>query len=346
MKILIINDYANKFGGTEEFVYSLKNNLERRSHQVEILGSNSGQDFKSGFSRFYSSKWYKVTSDKIKSFSPDIVHIQNCSRILSVSVINASLDNNVPVIMTAHDVNLIYNYKPNFNLVNILKYFKVIIHRKVINNSKILLIFPSEFLRNKFKLKFKNNLKIIHNGVDIPNKPTNYEKDILFVGRICKEKGLNVISKILNETSTYNVKFLGEGPLKEKLSSEYKNIQFLGFQKPDDYYKHASILILPSIVEENQPLSILEAMSHGLCVIASNIGGIPEQIKHMETGLLFEPGNEKDFKEKLDYLLKNPKEIKRMGKNAREFVKKNFNWDKTVKEYEKVYEEEIERFKR
>ena len=65
----------------------------------------------------------------------------------------------------------------------------------------------------------------------------------------------------------------------------------------------------------------------------------------METGLLFDPGDEEDFEEKLNYLLKNPKEIRRMGKNARNFVNKNLSWEKVVKKYEKIYLKAIENSK-
>ena len=116
-------------------------------------------------------------------------------------------------------------------------------------------------------------------------------------------------------------------------------------KKPEKFYENASIELTPSIWRTNGPYAILEAMSYGLCVIASDEGGIKEQIIDMETGLLFEQGNEGEFKEKLDYLLKNPREIRRLGKNARKYVKENFDWHKIVKRYEKTYEMAIKDFK-
>jgi glycosyltransferase involved in cell wall biosynthesis len=78
-------------------------------------------------------------------------------------------------------------------------------------------------------------------------------------------------------------------------------------------------------------------MSYGICTIASRRGGIPEQIQDGENGLLFEAGNEKDFSKKLNYLIKNPKEIMRMGETARKTARKNWDWKTVVKQYEVLY---------
>lgn len=363
-------------GGAETFIYNLKDKLEKKGHVVRILGSGVKEDIISFLSRWYSLKWYKKTKREIEEFKPDLIHINNCSRIISPSPIKAALDSKIPVIMTIHDFhyycpktwgiykdgkpcNYGFGYRcfisdckcfkegyKNFPYHG-LKASKVGLHRYIIKKSKknIIFIAPSKILANNLSKSLGIDVNVINNGILIPPKTTNYKKNILFVGRLSKEKGLQTIINRLNNVKDYEVLVLGEGLLKKELESKYRNIKFLGFQKPERYYKTASILVLPSICQENQPLSILEAMSYGLGVIASNIGGIPEQIKHMKTGLLFEPGNEKDFKEKLDYLINNPKEIKRMGKNAREFVKKNFDWNKIVKEYAQVYKETIKNFK-
>ncbi len=341
MRILLINDYLEKFGGTEILTYELFNKLRERGHQVKLIGETSGQDFKSFFLRIYNPKWYKRTRSEIKQFKPNIVHVQNCSRVLSTSTISASLDSNVPVVMTIHDSNYLNHFKFTFNLYKLAKYLKIIIHRGVINRSKIYLVAPSQLFKDKISKVFYNKIKTIPNGVFIPLKTTNYSKEILFVGRLSREKGLQTISNNLNQIKEYKIIVLGEGPLKKELENKYKNINFLGFQNPNNYYKNSSILVYPTLAEESFGLSIAEAMSYGLCVITSKKGATSELVKHMETGLLFEPGNEKDFQEKLDYLLKNPSEIKRMGKNAREFVKKNFDWNKVIKQYEHLYKEVI-----
>ena len=182
----------------------------------------------------------------------------------------------------------------------------------------------------------KTNVKVIPNGVDIPSKKTAYKNVILFVGRVSEENGLQTIIGHLNKIKEYKVLVLGEGALKKELEEKYTNVTFLGFQNPEKYYKEASIALVPSIWKTNAPYAVLEAMAYGLCVIASDDEGITEMIEHKKTGLLFKRCDEKDFGEKLDYVLKNPKEIKTMGNNARNYAKEIFDWGKIVKEYESI----------
>lgn len=345
MKILLINDYLKNVGGTEQFIYNLEANLSNKQHEVKIFGSvKNKEDFRSYFSRIYSFYWRLKTNEIIRNFKPDMIHLNNCSRIISISPIDSSMKNNIPIILTVHDTNYISNFKIKLSIKNIFKKIKIKLHKGVIKKYNIPLIAPSNFIMKKLENSFENPIYYIPNGISIPSKSTNYKKNILFVGRLSKEKGLQTVIKTLNEVKGYEVLVLGEGPLKTELESKYKNIKFLGFQKPEKFYQNASILVMPSICEESFGLSTAEAMSYGLGVIGSNIGATPELINNKETGLLFEPSNEQDFKEKLDYLIKNPKEIKRMGKNARAFVKKNFDWNKVVKEYEDLYKKVIEDF--
>ena len=366
MKVLIINDHVIPLGGTETFIQTLKSNLEKREHLVEIFGSKKGEIFSSFFSRWYSLKWYHRTIKKIKEFRPDIIHINNCVRVLSPSVVSASLDSNIPVVLTFHDFhylcprlggiydkNRLKKYKSRHKCFfpeclgydekykdiprNLWRMSKLILHRKIIRGRDIVFVAPSKVLAKSMEKFLGVPVKVINNGIDIPKKKTQYKNIILFVGELNQEKGLHTIAGVLNNTKEYKVLVLGKGLLKKNLESRYKNIKFLGFQKPEKYYKKAAIAVVPSIWMENFSYSVLEEMSYGLCIIASDVGGIPEQIAHMKTGLIFKRGDKKDFKEKLDYLLKNPKEINRMGENARKFVGRNFSWEKIVKEYEKLY---------
>lgn len=340
MKILIINDFIKYGGGAESFVHRLKEVLERKNHKVEIFGSSGKENVISWFSRWYSLKWYKKTIKKIKKFGPEIVHVNNCTRIISPSVIDAALDSKIPVVFTFHDFHYLPP-KPNLSPRNWIGITKRILHRKILKNRKIKFISPSKILAGKMENSFGILVKVIPNGVNIPKEKTNYQKNILFVGELSRGKGLQTISNVINKIKNYKVRILGKGVLKKELESKYKNIKFLGFQKPGKFYQNSSIMVFPSIAIDNFPISTLEAMSYGICVIGSKIGGVPEQIKHMETGLLFKPGNVGDFKKNLDYLIKNPKEIKRIGNNARKFAKKNFDWNVITKKYEKVYRETI-----
>ena len=199
----------------------------------------------------------------------------------------------------------------------------------------IKLVSPSIYLKKKLNKVFED-VEVINNGIEIPKEATNYKNNILFVGRITREKGLQTIASSLNNLDI-NIQILGEGDLKEILKKRYKKLKFFGFQNPEKYYRNSSILIVPSIWQENFPYSIIEGMSYGLCVIGTNLGGIPEMIKSNKTGMLFNAKDKKDFDDKIAYLLNNPKKVKKLGKNARNYVMENLNSEKMVKNYKEIY---------
>ncbi len=370
MKILIINDHLGNSGGAETFIHTLKDNLEKKGHLIRLLGSHRGENLASVFSRWYSLKWYKKTKETIKEFSPDVVHINNCVRVISPSVIDAALDSRIPVVLTFHDFHYLCHrlggiykedrpesYKRRHKCFyenclgydekiidiprNIWKRAKIILHRRVIKGEPILFVAPSKVLSKSMEKFLKVPVKVINNGIDIPKKKTKYKRTILFVGSLNEEKGFHKIASVLNKIKNYDIVVLGEGQFRKSLESRYKNIRFLGFQRPESYYKKASIAVVPSIWMENFSYSVLEAMSYGLCVLGSDIGGIPEQIKDGETGFLFKRGDSEDFEKKLNYVIKNPGEIRRIGRNASEYVKKNFSWKVIIRRYEEIYKEAV-----
>ena len=70
--------------------------------------------------------------------------------------------------------------------------------------------------------------------------------------------------------------------------------------------------MLPSY-SEGTPNVVKEAMACGVPVIATNISGIPELIKHRETGLLFEPGDTDTLTKHMRFAIDNPEKMKEMG---------------------------------
>jgi len=106
MKILFINDYLQKVGGTEKIIYDTKHLLENRGHEVKILGSQKSYTnsfWKSCFSGWFNIYFFYKTKKLINQFSPEIVHIHGIHKILSPSVLFAARISNVPTVATIHD---------------------------------------------------------------------------------------------------------------------------------------------------------------------------------------------------------------------------------------------------
>ena len=105
--------------------------------------------------------------------------------------------------------------------------------------------------------------------------------------------------------------------------------------------QQAAFLILPSEWYEGFPLVLVEALAHGLPVLASNLGSMVDIIEDGKTGLLFEPGNVEDLATKLKWLLDNPGECDRFGANARQVYLDKYTAKENFKQLIGVYKEAL-----
>jgi glycosyltransferase involved in cell wall biosynthesis len=105
------------------------------------------------------------------------------------------------------------------------------------------------------------------------------------------------------------------------------------------FYAASDVAVLPSLMEATS-ISGLEAMSAGLPLIGTNIGGIPEIIEHERSGILIEPRSAEQLAAQIVRLLTDGNERRRLGAAARARVEEHFSWDviagRTVEVYRKV----------
>jgi len=193
-----------------------------------------------------------------------------------------------------------------------------------------LFISPSRFLGEKFsEAGFDSaKFKIIPNFVDIPAKnPLPQGNYALYAGRLSQEKGVtSLISAWAKMPPDFYLKIAGTGPIEAQLrfmANGAQNIDFLGFLEPRQLrlIRHnARFTISPSISWDNFPISIQESFADGIPVLGANIGGIPEMVRAGESGLLFEPGNLHDLREKALELWANPDYTRSLGEKARKIA--------------------------
>lgn len=162
---------------------------------------------------------------------------------------------------------------------------------------------PSKFMASKMIAGGfdPNKVKVLNNFLD-PVKFTHYQaidntapRDdyYCYVGRLSGEKGVGHLLDVASQLP-YRLKVAGGGPLEAELRSRYGscgNIEFLGMldaQGVASVLTGARLSVVPSQWYENNPLSVVEALSAGTPVAGSNIGGIPELIDS-ENGVVFQP---------------------------------------------------------
>lgn len=159
---------------------------------------------------------------------------------------------------------------------------------------------------------------------------------LLFVGWLEKEKGVYDLLeavKLLREELDLRLDFVGDGAARANLSNLILSyglssvITIHGWKKSEtlkDFYKSSDVFVLPSWIE-GLPNALVEAMASGLCVIASNVGNIPEVIKNNDNGLLVNPKNVIELASAIK-LASTDNELRyRVGRAAHRMAKNNFS---------------------
>lgn len=219
-----------------------------------------------------------------------------------------------------------------------------------------------------------DNVVVVSNGVDTDFfRPNNEAREaikekyrleakttVLFVGRLVRIKGveqfLRAADMVINEFGYRDTSFVLVGPAtfvatEEPISME----EVLSFLRQHQLQKHviltgslpleevrmmhaaSDIFVLPSLAE-GDPLVTLEAMASGLPIVATRVGGIPNQIRDGWNGFLIDPGDEQQLAERIAYLLDNPEERGRMARNSRKYAEEEFDWGMIAKKILAVYQ--------
>jgi glycosyltransferase involved in cell wall biosynthesis len=176
----------------------------------------------------------------------------------------------------------------------------------------------------------------------------NLDLHLLYLGRLEPEKGLRELcaafSKVVKDHPTVKLTIAGWGSLKNELVETYgkdPGITFTGLVV-DDVKSHllssADVLIIPSTYLEISPLVTLEAFAFGKPVLASRIGGLPEQIEDGKTGWLVEPGSVDALAQAIKSALHNPVHLSQMSRAC--FQKAEmFTVEEMTRKYENLYQD-------
>lgn len=214
-----------------------------------------------------------------------------------------------------------------------------------------------DFLINYFKTD-PSKIEIIYNGVDF-NYFSKYHKSSkewvpVFgtIARLDKVKGHIYLFEAIKKIRDKNIGkpkfiFVGDGSEKEKINffiknNRLENIEMVGEKKEiGEYMRKIDVFILPSL-SEGLGVSIIEALTAGKLVIASNIGGIKELIHHRKTGILFSPGNSNSIFETIKWILQNKKEAIALKEKSWIWIKEkkdDFDISNVAKKYSLIFEE-------
>jgi glycosyltransferase involved in cell wall biosynthesis len=364
----------NRAAAIEKIIYELSLNLSLKGCDVHIIDIPSKKRVKSTiqfhetsnlnclnirlnstqrsilFSFFSAFMLLKV----LRKIQADVVHTHySYSGFLCMIV--CRLFTNIHNIHTTHAHDLIMYSSP----LNIVKGFSEIITLKYSNH----IIAETSTVKEQLIYRFhvpSQKISVISSGVDIPvisQKEHNHsDYIILSVGRICSRKNQMALVNAIPDVLVFHprVKFIFVGPIEDnsyfqkiieviKLKNISKNVKFTGEiprEQLNEMYNDATIFVFPTIAEI-QGLVVLEAMSHGLPVIASKIGPIIDIVtKIPESALLVYP-DPKNLASAINKLLDDNSLRSKHSEEAKKLAS-NFAWkdvsNRVLAMYEKINE--------
>lgn len=154
---------------------------------------------------------------------------------------------------------------------------------------------------------------------------------------------VRAFSRLADDHPGVRLLLLGDGPEREtvrrlvaELGLEPKVRLIPWCEDTADYYHCMDILVLCSL-SEGTSMTILEAMASGLPVVASRVGGNSELVVEGQTGRLFDPDSEDQFREQLAPLIAQPDLRQALGRRGRERVEAHFGLDGMLSRYARLY---------
>ncbi|UBZ07434.1 glycosyltransferase family 4 protein [Salegentibacter mishustinae] len=225
------------------------------------------------------------------------------------------------------------------------KYSKSLFGKAKIN------IAPSKFLYDIFKAEGFNNTKIIPNAIQMENYPfkkrENFAPKLLWVRRFQKRynpvMALEVLLLLKNDHPNAELCMVGpdkDGTMRtcKKFAAKHQlNLKFTGKLKKKDWAKLSQNydFFINTTNIDNTPISVIEAMSLGLAVVSTNVGGMPMLIDNNTDGVLVPVNNAKAMASAIDKLIRQPGEAQLIAENARDKVEA-FAWEKVKADWNGV----------
>lgn len=382
MIVLMAHNRYRIDGGENSMWEATARLLSQNGHQVRLFTRDSREvrglggklnAFKQGI---YSAEAKEEFSSILESEKPDIVHVGNLYPLISPSVLVACRQHGVPVVMRCPNYRLTcptgLHYRKQAicelcaggreywcvlkncrgNLFESLAYAtRIAVARKrgFFRENVTAYVPPSEFVKRRLvRAGFaEERIIVLPNMICVPGcaNDASEGKYVAYAGRITPEKGVEILLAAAAK-SGLPVRLAGDySAMRRLVTGAPPNAEFLGGLNSDqlvEFYRNARFLVIPSRCFEPFGIVTIEAMSYGLPVIASKIGGLPEIVEDGVTGFLFEPGNAEDLASKMRPLWEKPGLCQDMGRAGRDKVIREYSADRYYERLMAVYARAIQ----
>jgi glycosyltransferase involved in cell wall biosynthesis len=303
-----------------------------------------------------------IYNDKMSNFIKEVITLEKpnlafCHNLSgwSISAWDVLHANHIPIVQVLHDLYLLCPSTNMFRDEKVCesqcvqcKLFRIN-HAKKSEKVAALIGVSKYSVDNILKYNFFKNamVQVIHNSRTIEPQPP---KKILehtaisfgFIGTLTKAKGIENLIKIFM-TISGNIRLMIAGVGEDTYTLFLKNlakdddrITFLGFTKAHDFFKQVNVCVVPSIWPDTFPGVAFEACAYNVAVIANNIGGLPEIVKHEINGILCNPKNVEELRDAILTLRNNLDLLNALCYSGRNSVLDLLSKDRMLDEYEDV----------
>jgi glycosyltransferase involved in cell wall biosynthesis len=375
MKVLILITKSN-WGGAQRYVYDIATNLPKDLYEVEVMSGGNGLlieklkdagikadgdlPIKRNVEVLGDIKVFFGLLSVIRKKRPDILHI-NSSKIGGLGALAGRLTGVPHIIFTAH--GWAFNEDRSFIskiIIKFLHWITIILSHRTIS--------VSESLKDQLIHwpKVTTKVSVIHNGIKseavfskinarleltrmnpVLSQTLKDPKDLTIIGSVGElhhikgyRYALEAISKI-DKKVIYII--ISEGEERIKIEKQIKELGLeskvflMGYIiNAYQYLKAFDIFLLPSL-SEGFPYIGLEAGLASLPIVSTGVGGIPEIIDDMKSGILIQPRKSSEIKNALEFYLKHKKTRKEHGDALRIKVLEEFSIQKMIESTIKIY---------
>jgi glycosyltransferase involved in cell wall biosynthesis len=289
---------------------------------------------------------HKRLHEILMTFQPDIVHTHRLKENILGYLSSRKAGRGIPLICTQHGLD-----EPQLRLKWKLlsRANRYVLSRKFQN-----IVAVSEDIRNTLSKRYGlpvEKLVVIHNGTEIPEEihpdRGNHPFTIGSAGRFFPVKDYPFFVEVAAEVNKYakDIRFelAGEGPELDNISERIQRYGLQDVFRIGGFVEDISVLYMGldlyinTSTHEGLPMSVLEAMSHGLPIVAPKEGGIREVVTDGLQGFLIEGRNPKRFAEKCLAIYRDRNLRQRMGVSSREKVAKEYSIKTMAGKYYELY---------
>lgn len=365
MKIAImgIRGIPANYGGFETFAEELSTRLVQKGHQVTVYGRANKIDYKEKYFKGVELVILPTISHK---YFDTVVHTFLC--------VFHALPKKYDVVLICNSANAIFSFIPRLSgkkvAVNVdglewqrdkWNIFGQIFYRFSEFLARILphqVVTDSTFIKEYYLKRFKKFSTYIPYGAPTKKvkstevlKKFNVEPNryILYVSRLEPENNAHIVVKAFEQVKTdLNLVIVGDAPYSTKYIQDLKatkdpRIIFTGYvfgKGYQEFQSHAYFYVQATEVGGTHP-ALLEGMGFGNCVLANDVPEHQEVLR--DAGIFFRIKPRDDLRNKMQYLIEHPEEVKKYQTKAVARIKAAYTWDQISNSYEKLFSKMMNR---